>query len=99
MAYRIVASKMFERSLAGTVRWIKKEWSDRAAESFNKKILAAIEKITFYPTSGRKSAGYKNVRSVLISKHNRMYYRISGKTITLLELFETKQDPQKNKYE
>lgn len=99
MAYRIVASELFERSLARTIKWVKKEWSDQAAEIFNRKILTVIEKINRYPTIGKKSSRYDNVRSILVTRHNRLYYRVSDNDIILLELVETKQHPQKNKYE
>src|ERR1700704_2950357 len=99
MAYRLVVTETFELSSANAIEWLRKEWSDKSALLFNEKLARAVETIIVYPTSGRLCAKFKNVRSVLVTKHNRLYYRFTRQTISLLELVETKQNPQKNKYE
>ena len=78
--------------------WLETVWSFQSADKFEKKLKKAIEQIKSKPFSGRISSKYENVRSILVTKHNRIVYTITGDTITLLELFETKQSPDKNKY-
>ncbi len=34
-----------------------------------------------------------------VTNHNRIYFRLSKSTNTFLELFETKQSPERNKYD
>ena len=99
MAYRVVATVRFERSSAKTTKWLKKEWSAKSAEKFKEKLAVAIEKVTKNPTTGKMSRKYKDIRSVLVTKHNRLYYQISDTTITFLELIELKQSPHRNRYE
>jgi plasmid stabilization system protein ParE len=99
MAYRVEFTDTFVNSSKRTIKWLRKEWSDTSAKSFREKLSLSIEQIMKYPTAGKKSVKNKDVRSILVTKHNKLYYRISGKTIILLELFETKQNPKKNNYE
>jgi hypothetical protein len=35
----------------------------------------------------------------LITKHNKLYYRIEGDIIYMITLFDTRQNPKKNRYE
>jgi plasmid stabilization system protein ParE len=99
MAYQIVVTEYFEETTANTIRWLEAEWSSQSADKFEKKLKAAIERISKSPTTGKLSSHFKNIRSVLVTKHNRIYYKMEGEIIILLELFETKQSPQRNKYD
>jgi len=99
MAYRIKITDAFENSSKRTIKWLRNEWSDTSAKLFQEKLLAVIVQIVNHPASGRKSGRYADVRSARITKYNRLYYRIFSKTVTLLELIDSKQNPQKNNYE
>ena len=98
MAYKIIITEAFERSAAKTSEWITTNWSLLSAEKFDKKIMDIITSIILSPKSGRQS-GRKNIRSRMVTKHNRIYYKFIQNTITILELFETKTNPKNNKYE
>jgi len=39
------------------------------------------------------------VQWILITKHNKLYYRIEGDIIYMITLFDTRQNPKKNRYE
>ena len=99
MAYQIVFAEVFEPSAARTFRWLESEWSATSAIKFGKRLQQAITAVGNNPLAGRISAKRKNVRSVSVTRHNRLYYMITRDTITMLELIETKMDPRRNKYE
>ncbi len=46
-----------------------------------------------------KRCKFPNVKRLLITPHNKLFSRIKGKTIYIITLFDTRQDPKKNKYE
>jgi plasmid stabilization system protein ParE len=98
MAYKVISTLRFEISVQKTSLWINEVWSAKSADKFEQKVSAAITRIANNPGTGRLSAK-KNVRSVLVTNHNRLYYRVNGKVITLLLLFETKQNPRRNKFD
>ena len=99
MAYRLDFTEKFEKSTAKTARWLKKEWSFSSAQKFQDKLAAAIEKVIANPFIGQKSRRFENIRSVSVTPHNRLYYRVTDTTIAFLELIELKQSPHRNKYE
>lgn len=99
MAYRLDFTERFEMSTARTAKWLKKEWSFSSAQKFQDKLAVAIEKIIANPLIGQRSRKFENIRSIMVTQHNRLYYRISDTTITFLELIELKQSPHRNKYE
>ena len=41
----------------------------------------------------------KSIRKLVITKHNKVYYRINKNEIYILALFETRMNPKRNKYE
>jgi len=99
MAYRLDFSEQFERTSAKTARWLKKEWSFKLAQEFRNKLAVAIEKVISNPFIGKRSSQYEDIRSVLVTKHNRLFYHITDNTITFLDIIELKQSPHRNKYE
>jgi hypothetical protein len=38
------------------------------------------------------------IRSILLTKHNRLFYRIKDETIELLNIFDTRQNPEKQPF-
>lgn len=99
MAYTVVVTESFEKTVSGTYKWLSVKWSLQSAAKFAIKLQEAIDKIRQNPNAGRRSVAYQNIRSMFVTRYNRIYYRISGDFIELLELFETRQSPGKNKYE
>lgn len=67
-------------------------------ENFVDETEKKIDQIKKFPESGRKSTKVKGVRKVNIGKRNSMYYRVKTKFISILSFFDTRQDPDKNKY-
>ncbi|MEO8111414.1 MAG: type II toxin-antitoxin system RelE/ParE family toxin [Ginsengibacter sp.] len=99
MEKKIVYTKNFETSVNSTKDWLEKQWSFEMAEKFILELYELVNLISTQPKIGSVSQREKSVRKILLSKHKRIYYRINGKTITLLDLFDTRQNPKRNKYE
>lgn len=98
MAFKVITTKKFEKSAAKTSRWIEKEWSLKASLKFDKRIENVLDELAKNPTIGRISLK-KDIRSLSVTRHNRIYFRVSEDQITILDLFETKTNPERNKYE
>ena len=99
MAYRIIIQKRFNKKSSEVAKWIEKEWSKNSADKFVKALYQKIESLRQSPFSGAVSARKPNYRKLVISKHNKVYYRIKAKTIYIVDLIESRMDPRKNKYE
>ena len=99
MAYKIIRSKIFLKTVIKVISYIENEWSLNSAVNFQRILDKKIAFLSLQPRTGVKTNKGKNIRKLNITKHNKIYYRIKGNTIIVLTLFESKQNPNRNKYE
>ncbi|CAN5516775.1 hypothetical protein BH10BAC3_BH10BAC3_13970 [soil metagenome] len=97
MAYEIVRKKRFLTKLIRLIIFLENEWSFSVATNFLKKIDDHTELIANQPLIGTET-GVKNVRSVLITKQNRLYYKISDKKVIIMNMYDTRINPNKNPF-
>jgi plasmid stabilization system protein ParE len=78
------------------VEYLSNEWSEKVAVEFIKIFYAKIKLISTLPQIGVEVNYKENVRRILITKHNVLYYLFNDKELVLLDLFDTRQNPSKN---
>lgn len=98
MAYEIVVKKRFTNKVLKVLAYLEKEWSHKVAAAFLLKIDRRIELLIKQPFIGAPSLHLKDIRGVLISRHNRMYYKIKGNKVIILNMYDTRMNPKKNPY-
>jgi plasmid stabilization system protein ParE len=99
MAYKMRTSKEFLNNLFTIQTYIEREWGIKSSEKFQKILDSKIDNPSIHLKIGRVIAGNKNIRKLMITKHNKIYYRITNHEIIILTLFESKQNPKRNKCE
>ena len=99
MAYEIIISNEVFSALNAVVLYLEKRWSKKVAENFLFIFYDKVNAIANNPNIGRKTNKDSDIRKILITKHNMLYYEVSGNRIELLTIFFTIQDPLKNKFE
>jgi len=70
----------------------------KGCPSFLNKLDKQLERISMHPYSGVEVKHFKNVCSVLITKHNRLYYRIKENVIEIVNMYDTRINPKSNPY-
>ena len=80
------------------INYLLKAWSINAAIDFVNKLEEKIYYISLFPNVGIGSVKEPSIRSILITKHNRVYYQVHLTKILILDIFDTRQDPKKIKY-
>lgn len=98
MGYQIIEKKRFQNKLFKLLEYLEKEWGHKVAANFFADIKFHLNLLSNQPYVGKLGETKKNVRSVLITKHNRVYYRVEGNTIEVLNMYDTRMNPKKNKY-
>lgn len=98
MAYDIIVKKRFTNKLIKLLYYLEAEWGKATADCFADKIEKRLDNLSKQPFTGAESEYYKNVRSILITRHNRLYYRIKETTIEVINLYDTRMNPKKNPY-
>ncbi|MDX2047416.1 MAG: type II toxin-antitoxin system RelE/ParE family toxin [Chitinophagaceae bacterium] len=81
MAYKIVLQKKFIVKSAQVAQWIEKKWSKASADKFVNDLYGKIESLRQTPLAGMASLRKAAYRKLIISRHNKVYYRVKGKTI------------------
>ncbi len=81
------------------VDYLLKVWSVDIAARFINIIESRLETLSVFPKIGIASLKEDRVRSIVVTKHNKLYYRVSEDCIEVLNIFDTRQDPKKNKYD
>ena len=98
MAYEIILKKRFTNKLIKLLAYLEQEWSKQSAANFLKKIDYRIGQLSGQPFTGVPSEKIKDVRAVLITRHNRLYYKVKGKKVIILNMYDTRMNPKRKKY-
>ncbi len=98
MVNQIEFSKRYIYKLEKVYRYIAKEWSEKIAFQFIQKVHRKYEVLIQYPFIGRPSTKKRDVYSINIAKHNKIYYRIKRSVILMIDLRDTRMNPNKNPY-
>jgi len=98
MAYEVILKKRFINKLVKLLAYLEQEWSQQAAANFLKKIDHRLRQLSGQPFTGVLSEKIKEVRVVLITRHNRLYYKVKGKKVIILNMYDTRMNPKKKKY-
>ena len=98
MAKKIIYNSTFLKESVRIAAWIEDKWSKKEADNFITLLYSRVQRLANTPLAG-SPAKAKNVRKIVITKHNKVYYRVNRNTITILTLFETRLNPKKNSYE
>jgi len=99
MALKIVWTENAIQDYKLVVDYLLLEWSLAVAEKFAETIDRRIDVLSRFPNIGIASTKDLSIRSIVITKHNKLYYRLLSDTIEILSIFDTRQNPQKNLYQ
>jgi plasmid stabilization system protein ParE len=98
MAYEVIIKKRFSGKVVKVLTYLEKEWSKQVAATFLTKIDRRIELLKNQPHIGAASTKVKGIRGILITRHNKMYYKIAGNKVVILNMYDTRMNPKKNPY-
>lgn len=92
MVKEIIWTPQAEKTHDEVVDYLNNEWSEKEIVHFIERSNNIIQHISHYPLAYR-SAGKEDVREAVITKHNLLLYRISGRKIYLLYFWDTRKNP------
>lgn len=98
MVYKIRWTTIALEDYKKVIEYLIKIWSVRVAIDFEEIVNKKLANLSCQPFIGIASQKKQMVRSILFTKHNRLYYRITEDTIELLNIFDTRQNPEKNSF-
>jgi len=99
MAKRIIWTENAKADLKDIVNYLKYRWSVQSAVKFTKQVYKVIDLIAVFPALGKTSEKDSEVRYILITKHNFLFYSVKEDELSILNIFEVAQNPNKKKYQ
>jgi plasmid stabilization system protein ParE len=97
MAHEIVFKKRFLNKLVHVLTYLESKWGKNMADEFLVKVDLKIQALSSHPYIGSPTK-INNVRGVLITKHNRMYYKVTNNKIVIINLFDTRRKNYSGSY-
>ena len=99
MALQIIWTSNAIEDYKQVVDFLLEEWSIKVAVDFVATTEERVQMLGSFPHIGIASVKDPKIRSIVITKHNKLYYRIASDRIEILDIFDTRQHPVKNIYE
>ena len=78
--------------------YLTDNWPEKVVTNFEATVINKLENLSRFPEMGNESKKFYGVRSLLLTKHNRLYYRLKERNIEILNILDTRQNPNKNPY-
>jgi addiction module RelE/StbE family toxin len=98
MAAEIRWSDNARKDYKNVVDYLLQDWNEDIALRFIELLEYKIQSIAKHPYTGFPSPKFPDIRSISITKHNRLYYKISKDWLEIVNIFDTSQHPGKNIY-
>ncbi len=97
MVYQIIFKKLFRNKLEKIFSYIENEFGLLIAQKFAEEIDKKLTRLQQTPLIGKSSVFIINTRSIIAGKHNRIHYRIEPGKIIILNMYDMRINPKKNK--
>lgn len=98
MLNSIIWSPESEEDFSDILTYLISEWNLKIAENFIKDINYSVGNISRNPHLYSIAFEPEKIRSCVISKHNTLFYTLIKDKITILRIFDTRQNPNKLKF-
>lgn len=95
--YKVVYKKRFQQKFIRLINYLNAKWGIKVTDNFIATFQERITILVSNPDIGKQS-NVIEVKSILITKHNRLYYRLSNDVVEVLNLYDTRINPKRNPY-
>ena len=98
MAKSIVWNKRARTRFDQIISYLKSDWNENVTRNFVVRTYQLVELLADYPDLGTLEDESRNIRGIILTKHNILFYRYTEDEITILNIFDTRRSPSKKKY-
>lgn len=91
----IKLSKRAAQRLQYILEYLDSEWSESVKKKFVKELDQSLRLIRRNPTSFPKTDFVKGLHRCVVTKHITLYYTYDESTISIITLFDNRQNPQR----
>lgn len=95
--YKILWTDYALSELEITIEYLQSNWTDRELRNLAFEIEETLNLLSHNPNLFQATDSRKDIRRVVIAKHNSLYYRVKNNTIEIISFFSNRQNPNKRK--
>jgi plasmid stabilization system protein ParE len=98
MVNKVKWNKAADKTFDDITAYLQENHSTQSVMSFAGLVYEKIDKIEKGLIVGRRSSNAKTVMVINLDKHRQMFYRLVGSTLTIVDFWDTRQDPKKRRF-
>src|SRR5437867_625182 len=98
MAKKIVWIKRAVGKFNKIIDYLETEWGESVTQNFVIKTYDILDLISDHSDLGTLENPEKKIRGFLLTKHNRLFYRVTESEIILLNFFDTRSGHKRKKF-
>ena len=98
MALIIRWSKKADKRFEQIIEYLQVEWGEEVTSAFVKKIFDFLEILSEFPEIGTIENKSKSIRGFAIIKQIKIFYKINKSYISILNFYDTRQNPKNKPY-
>ncbi|MFM6947969.1 MAG: type II toxin-antitoxin system RelE/ParE family toxin [Aquirufa sp.] len=95
--YKILWTNFALRELEITIEYLQANWTERELRNLAVEIEETLNLLSHNPNLFQATDARKDIRRVVIAKHNTLYYRVKDNSIEIISFFSNRQNPMKRK--
>lgn len=95
MVKTVKINKKATRRISTIAEYLEYEYSYQTASNFVDSVYKTIDKVAEYPSRGRKVPNSKTLQFLNIDAHRQLFYRVHGYVLSVVDIFDTRQNPDK----
>ncbi len=95
MAVKVIVSAEAVQRYNEVVTYLLAEWPLQVAIEFENKFDEIIKALISQPYMGVRSESDNNIKHILITPHNMLFYQFDGKMIYIITIWDSRQDDRK----
>ncbi|MCW5912865.1 MAG: type II toxin-antitoxin system RelE/ParE family toxin [Cyclobacteriaceae bacterium] len=98
MAKKIIWTKRANHKFNTIIQYLEEEWGEQVTRNFVKRVYSILDLISDQPDIGTLEHPEKRIRGFLLTRHNRLFYRVTENEIILLNFFDTRSGPRRKAF-
>jgi len=95
MAKEVILTPIADRNIMKIVDYLTVMWGLKVANNFIDRFEQVIILLAEDPDMFQFADRIKRVQKCHVTKHNILYFKQTSKTIKIISIFDTRQDPKK----
>lgn len=93
--YKLIWSNLALADLKNIIDYLLEKWTQKEIQNFARRLDKRLNLIATNPNLFPKTFKRRNVRRSVLTKHTVIYYETSEGIVTIVTLFDPRQNPQK----